>query len=322
MRYEFSVVNLGIMEYKLNEYNILELLTEYPATYFSIGSGGYFHHTQINTENFTLFQNQIFSGEKTIHLDGESSVPSLEIQINIGENDIPFYINPSQRKIAKKLHCNLLYINGEKSGISFQSQQEYKTFDVHMPLHRIFEYYGNNAIIDNFIKQIENQEPAMLFDEYLPVSHTVYELIRGIKQCNLPDFLKKEYLNIKVQEIFLSILSESERSFDPNSISLKDQKLLLQVKNLMEQNIEKPLTIIELSRLVGMNDNKLKILFKRYFGCTLFEYFQQYRMHKAKMYLEQKELTIKEIAYQLGYSNTANFSNAFKRFWGISPSEK
>lgn len=191
-----------------------------------------------------------------------------------------------------------------------------------MPVHRIFEYYGNNAIIDNFIKQIENQEPAMLFDEYLPVSHTVYELIRGIKQCNLPDFLKEEYLNIKVQEIFLSILSESERSFEPNGISLKDQKLLLEVKNLMEQNIEKPLTIIELSRLVGMNDNKLKIFFKRYFGCTIFEYFQQYRMHKAKMYFEQKELTIKEIAYQLGYSNTANFSNAFKRFWGISPNEK
>ncbi|WP_369126163.1 helix-turn-helix domain-containing protein [Capnocytophaga canis] len=40
------------------------------------------------------------------------------------------------------------------------------------------------------------------------------------------------------------------------------------------------------------------------------------------MYFEQKELTIKEIAYQLGYSNTANFSNAFKQFWGISLSEK
>lgn len=93
---------------------ILELLTEYPATHFSIGSGGYFHHTQINTENFTLFQNQIFSGEKTIHLDGESSVPSLEIQINIGENDIPFYINPSQQKIAKKNRIVIYCISMEK----------------------------------------------------------------------------------------------------------------------------------------------------------------------------------------------------------------
>ncbi|CEN51375.1 hypothetical protein [Capnocytophaga canis] len=273
---------------------ILELLTEYPATHFSIGSGGRFHHTQINTENFTLFQNQIFSGEKTIYLDGESSVPSLEIQINIGENDIPFYINPSQRKIAKKAHYNLLYINGEKSGISFQSQQEYKTFDVHMPLHRIFEYYGNNAIIDNFIKQIENQEPAMLFDEYLPVSHTVYELIRGIKQCNLPDYLKEEYLNIKVQEIFLSILSESERSFEPNGISLKDQKLLLEVKNLMEQNIEKLLTIIELSRLVGMNDNKLKIFFKRYSVALYLNIFNNTECTKLKCISNKKNLQSKK----------------------------
>ena len=41
----------------------------------------------------------------------------------------------------------------------------------------------------------------------------------------------------------------------------------------------------------------------------------------AKRYLDNKQLSIQEIAFTLGYSDIANFRRAFKRWQGMAPSE-
>ena len=44
-------------------------------------------------------------------------------------------------------------------------------------------------------------------------------------------------------------------------------------------------------------------------------------MEVAKAMVEQKEGTIAEIGYKLGYSNIAQFSAQFKKHFGQSPSQ-
>ena len=61
--------------------------------------------------------------------------------------------------------------------------------------------------------------------------------------------------------------------------------------------------------------------FKKKFGCTPREYRIACRMEQAKYLLNQDQLSLKEIAYQLGYCNEFYFSQEFLRVIGFRPGE-
>ena len=60
--------------------------------------------------------------------------------------------------------------------------------------------------------------------------------------------------------------------------------------------------------------------FKQLFGQTIFDYTQNLRMDKAKELLEKTERSITEIAFDVGYEYSSNFTTAFKRRFSITPS--
>lgn len=49
--------------------------------------------------------------------------------------------------------------------------------------------------------------------------------------------------------------------------------------------------------------------------------FDDTRAELSKRYIQQNRLSIKEVAYQVGYSDYSNFSRSFKRWTGLTPSE-
>ncbi|GAA4115058.1 hypothetical protein GCM10022393_15010 [Aquimarina addita] len=75
----------------------------------------------------------------------------------------------------------------------------------------------------------------------------------------------------------------------------------------------------ELSRLVVLNEYKLKRGFKELFGTPVFGYIHQTRMDLAKRLLLDTSKTAKEIAYEIGYCSPQHFSKAFKEQFVISP---
>ena len=75
----------------------------------------------------------------------------------------------------------------------------------------------------------------------------------------------------------------------------------------------------ELSRIAGINEFKLKRGFKEVFGQTVFGYLNDERMDLAKSDLLEKQKSITEIAFELGFSSVQHFSNAFKKKFGVSP---
>ncbi|MEQ8520479.1 MAG: AraC family transcriptional regulator [Cytophagales bacterium] len=62
-------------------------------------------------------------------------------------------------------------------------------------------------------------------------------------------------------------------------------------------------------------------LFSLVEGITLEQYIIKQKIEKVKEYLFYDELSVKEIAYQLGYSSVAHLSTQFKKVTGLSPSQ-
>ncbi len=90
---------------------------------------------------------------------------------------------------------------------------------------------------------------------------------------------------------------------------------------IIQDNIEQPHTIRELSRKVAMNECYLKKGFKALAGKTIHEYQQELRIARAKTLLKQQGKSVTDVANILGYSSISHFSTAFKKVTGMKPCE-
>ena len=100
-----------------------------------------------------------------------------------------------------------------------------------------------------------------------------------------------------------------------------EREKIMEAKKVIEQNLDQPLTIKELSRRVAMNECYLKKGFKALTGKTLHEYQQELRIGKAKELLKQPGFSVSDVANSLGYSSISHFSTAFKKATGMKPCE-
>jgi len=97
---------------------------------------------------------------------------------------------------------------------------------------------------------------------------------------------------------------------------------LMQVENLLLKDYSTaPPTIEKLSKICAMSATKLKSEFRSLYGTPIYEYYQKNRMAKAKSLLLEGSYTSKEVGLMIGYSNLSHFAAAFKKEYGVSPSD-
>lgn len=93
------------------------------------------------------------------------------------------------------------------------------------------------------------------------------------------------------------------------------------VKQYMEENYAKQITVEEIASLVNLSYSHLSAVFKRETKFTIMDYLTQVRIDQAKKLLITTMMSIAEIAYAVGYQDAKYFSRAFFRTTRIRPSE-
>ncbi len=106
-----------------------------------------------------------------------------------------------------------------------------------------------------------------------------------------------------------------------NTIKETEREKLFEAKTILSNNLESPPSLTELSKQIGLNTFKLKKDFKALFGVPVFKYLQNERMTKAHQLLGKQDLSVQEVAWEVGYDSLSSFSNAFTKKFGYRPSE-
>lgn len=86
-------------------------------------------------------------------------------------------------------------------------------------------------------------------------------------------------------------------------------------------NYDKQLSIEDLAEACGLSYSYFSNCFKRTFGDTPKGYITNLRINKAKYYLTETVIPIKEISVKCGFSHFNTFTSAFKKYVGVSPRE-
>lgn len=101
-----------------------------------------------------------------------------------------------------------------------------------------------------------------------------------------------------------------------------EEKLMMRIAGHLEENLtDSQLSVESLSKELGMSRSSLYNKLLELTGQTPVEYIRSYRLEKAAMLMKKSDLTIAEIAYQVGFSTPNYFAKSFKAKYNVLPSE-
>lgn len=111
---------------------------------------------------------------------------------------------------------------------------------------------------------------------------------------------------------------------DPSPIEIlpADEKFLRQVLEVIEKNMSNPeFTVEELSKELFMHRAGMYRKLFSLTGISPLEFIRNIRLKRGKQLLEKSQMTIAEIAYEVGFNNPKKFSQHFKEEFGTTPTE-
>ena len=117
--------------------------------------------------------------------------------------------------------------------------------------------------------------------------------------------------------------SNKELKIDPKKITVTsvDQKFLEQCLLILEENYtDASFSLLHLQELLAMSKTQLHRKLKALTNETPGELIRNFRLKRAAQLLSQKEDSVTQIAYKVGFNNLSYFAKCFKELYGVPPS--
>ena len=138
-----------------------------------------------------------------------------------------------------------------------------------------------------------------------------------LKICENKD-LSAERRNLHCAPIFTELIVFISNSINKNH-NFSDEAMKL--KQYIDSHTEEIISIKTLSKLIFRSESQTIRIFKKNFNNTPYDYLLDCKMKTAKTLILNTNLSIKEIAYRLGFSDEHYFSGIFRKKTGLSPTE-
>ncbi len=94
-----------------------------------------------------------------------------------------------------------------------------------------------------------------------------------------------------------------------------------EIEDFLKDNLDKNITLVDLSREFSISTSKIKLLFKEECDLSPIAYFTSLKIKKAKQLIRESSLNFTQIAECLGFTYVHYFSKVFKEKTGLTPTE-
>lgn len=96
--------------------------------------------------------------------------------------------------------------------------------------------------------------------------------------------------------------------------------VILEAVKAMESHVADPISLAQLSTVVGISPRQLNRLFKQRLGRSTMGYYRDLRLDKSLNLLRNSPLPLTEVALATGFANSSHFSRLFSEYFGRAPS--
>jgi AraC-like DNA-binding protein len=176
---------------------------------------------------------------------------------------------------------------------------------------------------DTLKNQLAKKE-RMIGARFADITLAQEQALKNILNCPMDGKLGNMMIETSlIQVILIQMYSlfRNEEGFKEPAANRRDIELIKQLKEHLTRTFLQEHCLQSLAKEFGTNTNKLMSLFKKVFGKSIFEFIGELRMDHAMELLRDRGLLVTEVARILGYKNPNHFSSAFKKRFGVNPSD-
>lgn len=165
---------------------------------------------------------------------------------------------------------------------------------------------------------------SIIFSSIVDNEEQLY-LIRDKRHPVFVEQMLINYLEIFLLEV-LNLNTMTDTDLPDNKAVTQNhgksnEDLLLAAKAYLRDNLFTKIYIPDMCEALNCSKTLLHVIFKKYTGLSIIQYFNSLKIEKAKELIRTSNLNITEIAERLSFCNINYFSNSFKKHTGMHPSE-
>lgn len=310
-----------------------------------------------NADEIINTVNSIYNNRETTTLmlkDGEKGL----IRVNAAAEKWYIVLNGTFRNVSHDLHftggCQTPFImmyfqlNGtstfaDNNSISVTGQMHSLNYLPSFKLntcikkHTVEEFFVVKIFPDQLLRQMQDQDennPLVIFckrkDAFITldtpqvIKPAMYQCIYDYLDCPYTGALGTAYkdniiLNLFIHQLAAFTGAESNPGDAGSRLSRADIDLMNDIKTYLDQHYLEVGSLQELTRKFCINSFKLKHGFKKLFSNSVMKYIDEHKMNHAHTMLQQGRADVTDVADELGYKHYNNFSTAFKKRFGYSP---
>ena len=171
-----------------------------------------------------------------------------------------------------------------------------------------------------FVRMYQSIDQAMVFED-----EEIKQLLRQCRQLTKGGngLFTEAQQGLLLLSVVMRLLS---RISEEGVLRLPDEDHLLRQRWIIEDHIEQKFTdnsgLEGLAKTLFLSQRQTRKLVRKFLGEDYKSIIVRRRMELAEIYLTNPEKTLEEIAWQVGYSSYSGFQLCFKRYFGMTPSEK
>jgi AraC-like DNA-binding protein len=251
---------------------------------------------------------------------GVQMIFSLDAPSFFNDRKKPLTLAPASHSLNffKQYDCrNLLAAHARQNDIVFRLEREFYA-DI-MTRHLAHAEAGLPAMI-------LQQREFNTINQHLPSDAAIQGILTSILHCPFSGPMRAAYLREHVAALLNLQLFHFSRVVTRHTLPMShkltpaDREVLQEVKRYIDEHYLDPASLQSLSKRFGINEFKLKHVFRVLFDTSPIRYLQWKRLQHSRRLLSDTNMTLQQIADSIGYTHAANFTTAFKRAFGKHPS--
>jgi AraC-like DNA-binding protein len=194
---------------------------------------------------------------------------------------------------------------------------------VHVEPELFCEWFGQKGELPANLQPLIRKSDQKYYERCGKTNSAMQMALQQLLNCPYQGNTKRVYLESKVWELMALVVDQflESQTVETNSKSLnaEDIERIHYASEILLAQLDQPPSLMELARMVGINDNKLKVGFKQVFNTTVFGYLHDCRMERSRQMLAAGKLTVTETAKAVGFANRGYFAASFRRKFGVNP---
>ena len=245
--------------------------------------------------------------------------PVYKLQFAL-QNTFNFYDTAGVSTPMYERGYNFLYLPGILDRIAFKDKV-YSSLEIHYAPQYLEAYAGEFTHLANWMRKTETRVHSRLCKVNQIATAPMLRCIRELLCSPYTGELRRRHYDALVNELLLLALQETAVRPLKKVIRFtpKEVESLYEIKRFLMANMDKPVDLGQLAVAHGVTLRTMKRRFQTLFGIKLYNFLLGIRMEQACMLLQETDTSIEQIAAMTGYQSFANFSTAFKKYYGHPP---